>query len=81
MMRCAIYTRKSVEEGLWQEFSSLDDQREEGEDNNLSQRQTARTLLVERYDDEGYSGANLERPALQRLLTDTEACRIDCVLV
>jgi len=80
-MRCAIYTRKSSEEGLAQEFNSLDAQRESAEAYILSQRQAGWTALAERYDDGGYTGANLERPALQRLLADIEAGRIDCVVV
>jgi DNA invertase Pin-like site-specific DNA recombinase len=80
-MRCGIYTRKSSEEGLAQEFNSLDAQRESAEAYILSQRQAGWTALAERYDDGGYTGANLERPALQRLLSDIEASRIDCVVV
>src|SRR6266498_1318595 len=81
MMRCAIYSRKSNEEGLAQEFNSLDAQRESAEACILSQRHAGWTVLAERYDDGGYTGANLERPALQRLLGDIEAGRIDCVVV
>ncbi len=80
-MRCAVYTRKSTEEGLAQEFNSLDAQRESAEAYILSQREAGWIVLPERYDDGGYTGANLERPALRRLLTDIEARRIDCVLV
>src|SRR6266849_9960151 len=80
-MRCAIYTRKSSEEGLAQEFNSLDAQRESAEAYILSQRHAGWTALGERYDDGGYTGANLERPALQRLLADIEAGRIDCITV
>jgi site-specific DNA recombinase len=81
MMRCAIYTRKSTEEGLAQEFSSLDAQREAAESYILSQRQAGWIALPERYDDGGYTGANLERPALRRLVTDVEVGSIDCVVV
>jgi len=81
MMRCAIYARKSTEEGLAQEFNSLDAQRESAEAYVLSQREAGWTVLADRYDDGGYTGANLERPALRRLLTDIEAGRIDAVLV
>src|SRR6266851_3499825 len=81
MMRCAIYARKSTEEGLAQEFNSLDAQRESAEAYVLSQREAGWTVLTDRYDDGGYTGANLERPALRRLLTDIEAGRIDAVLV
>src|SRR6202049_53965 len=81
MMRCAIYTRKSTEEGLAQEFNSLDAQREAAEAYVLSQREAGWTVLPDRYDDPGFTGANLERPALRRLLADIEAGRVDCVLV
>jgi len=80
-MRCAIYTRKSTEEGLDQEFNSLDAQRESAEAYILSQREAGWIASPERYDDGGYTGANLDRPALRRLLADMEAGRIDCVLV
>jgi DNA invertase Pin-like site-specific DNA recombinase len=81
MMRCAIYSRKSTEEGLAQEFNSLDAQREAAEAYILSQRQAGWIVLPERYDDGGYTGANLERPALCRLLADIEAGRVDSVVV
>src|SRR5260370_30274905 len=80
-MRCAIYTRKSTEEGLNQEFNTVEAQREAAEAYIRSQRHAGWTALAERYDDGGYSGANLERPALRKLLTDIEGSRIDCVLV
>ena len=80
-MRCAIYTRKSSEEGLAQEFNSLDAQRESAQAYILSQRHAGWIALAERYDDGGYTGANLERPALQRLLVDIEAGGIECVVV
>src|SRR5437660_7339294 len=80
-MRCAIYTRKSTEEGLEQEFNSLDAQRESAEAYILSQREAGWIALPERYDDGGYTGANLDRPALRRLLADIKAGRVDCVLV
>src|SRR6516165_299111 len=79
-LRCAIYTRKSTEEGLDQEFNSLDAQREAAEAYIHSQAHAGWTALPDRYDDGGYSGSNLERPALQRLLTDIRAGKIDCVL-
>lgn len=79
--RCAIYTRKSTEEGLVQEFNTLEAQRESAEAYVQSQVHAGWTALVERYDDGGYTGANLERPALRKLLADIEAGRIDCVLV
>src|SRR6266852_5402103 len=80
-MRCAIYTRKSSEEGLAQEFNSLDAQRESAEAYILSQRHAGWTVLAERYDDGGYTGANLERPALERLLGAIEASQVECVVV
>jgi site-specific DNA recombinase len=80
-MRCAIYTRKSTEEGLAQEFNSLDAQRESAEAYVLSQRQAGWTALPQRYDDGGYTGANLERPAMRRLQTDIAAGLVDCVVV
>ena len=72
-VRCAIYTRTSSEERLSQEFNSLEAQRECGEAYIRSQRQAGWTLLPARYDDGGYTGANLERPALERLLADMRA--------
>ena len=80
-MRCAIYTRKSSEEGLAQEFNSLDAQRESAEAYIVSQRHAGWTAVAEHYDDGGYTGANLDRPALERLLADIEAGSIDCVMV
>jgi len=80
-VRCAIYTRKSTEEGLEQEFNSLDAQREAAEAYIQSQRHLGWTLLSQRYDDGGFSGGNLERPALQQLLRDIEARSVDCVVV
>jgi len=80
-MRCAIYTRKSTEEGLAQEFNSLEAQREAAEAYILSQRHAGWRALSEHYDDGGYTGANLERPALRRLLADIEAGTVDAVLV
>src|SRR5271167_2253104 len=67
---CAVYTRKSSEEGLEQEFNSLDAQREAAEAYIRSQRHEGWRLLAEKYDDGGYSGGNLERPALKRLVAD-----------
>ena len=80
-LRCAIYTRKSTEEGLTHEFNTLEAQREAAEAYVQSQLHAGWTALAERYDDGGYTGANLERPALRKLLVDVEAGRIDCVLV
>jgi len=80
-VRCGIYTRTSSEEGLNQEFNSLDAQRECGEAYIRSQRQAGWTLLPTRYDDGGFTGANLQRPALERLLADMSAGTIDCVVL
>src|SRR5713101_1222896 len=80
-MRCAIYTRKSTEEGLNQDFNTLEAQREAAEAYIRSQLHAGWIALAERYDDGGYTGANLERPALRRLLADIAAGRIDCVTV
>ena len=80
-VRCAIYTRKSTEEGLEQEFNSLDAQREAGEAFIASQRMAGWTCSTERYDDGGFSGGNADRPALKRLLEDIEAGLVDCVVV
>jgi site-specific DNA recombinase len=80
-IRCAIYTRKSTEEGLEQEFNSLDAQREAGEAFIASQKAAGWVCSAERYDDGGFSGGNAERPALQRLMADIEAGLVDCVVV
>src|SRR5579859_6178281 len=80
-LRCAIYTRKSTEEGLNQPFNSLEAQRESAEAYIVSQRHSGWTAVAEHYDDGGYTGGNLDRPALQKLITDMEAGRIDCVVV
>ena len=68
--RCAVYTRKSTEEGLEQDFNSLDAQREACEAFIASQKHEGWVTLPVHYDDAGYSGGTLERPALQRLLDD-----------
>ena len=80
-LRCAAYTRKSTEEGLEQEFNSLDAQREACEAYIASQRAEGWTLVPDYYDDGGVSGGTLERPALKRLLADIEGGRIDVVVV
>ena len=80
VFRCAIYTRKSTEEGLEQEFNSLDAQREAGEAYVKSQQHEGWTCLPERYDDGGFTGGNTERPALRRLLADIEGGRVDMVV-
>ena len=80
-VRCAIYTRKSSEEGLDQEFNSLQAQREACEAFITSQRHEGWVCLRAGYDDGGFSGATLGRPALQRLLADITAGRVDIVVV
>ena len=80
-LRCAIYTRKSTEEGLDMEFNSLDAQREACEAYVASQKAEGWVLVPTRYDDGGFSGGTLERPALQRLLGDIEAGLVDVVVV
>jgi site-specific DNA recombinase len=81
VLRCAIYTRKSTEEGLEQDFNSLHAQREAAEAYIQSQRQAGWVALREQYDDGGCTGGNLERPALQRLLEGVRAGSVDCVVV
>jgi site-specific DNA recombinase len=80
-IRCAVYTRKSTEDGLEQEFNSLDAQREAGEAYIKSQKHEGWQCLTSQYDDGGFTGANMERPALRRLLDDIEAGKVDCVVV
>lgn len=80
-VRCAIYTRKSSEEGLEQDFNSLDAQREACAAYVLSQASEGWQLIPENYDDGGLSGGTLERPALQRLLADVAEGRIDIIVV
>ena len=75
LVRCAVYTRKSTEEGLEQEFNSLDAQRESAEAFVASQRHEGWTCLPDRYDDGGFTGGNMERPALQRLLGTSPTAR------
>jgi site-specific DNA recombinase len=79
--RCAVYTRKSTDEGLEKEFNSLDAQREACEAYIASQRSEGWVLVHDRYDDGGVSGGTLERPALKRLLADIEAGLVDVVVV
>jgi DNA invertase Pin-like site-specific DNA recombinase len=79
-LRCAIYTRKSSEEGLEQAFNSLDAQREACEAFIQSQRHEGWTVLPEAYDDGGFSGGTLERPALKQLLADIEAKKVEAVV-
>lgn len=79
--RCAIYTRKSTEDGLEQEFNSLDAQRESGENYIKAQVNEGWECLPDRYDDGGFTGGNMERPALQRLLAAIESGKVDSVVV
>jgi site-specific DNA recombinase len=81
VVRCAIYTRKSTEEGLEQSFNTLQAQRESAEAYILSHKQEGWQTVPTVYNDGGFSGASLERPALKQLLADIEAHRIDCVVV
>jgi site-specific DNA recombinase len=80
-IRCAIYTRKSTDENLDSGFNSLDAQREAAEMYAASQQQEGWMVLPDRYDDGAYSGATLERPAVQRLMADVRAGRLDAILV
>ncbi len=80
-VRCAIYTRKSTDEGLDQSFNTLDAQREAAEAFVNSQRHEGWTVLPQKYDDGGFTGANMDRPALQRLLGDIESGDANCVVV
>jgi site-specific DNA recombinase len=81
LVRCAVYTRKSTEEGLEQEFNTLDAQRESAEAFVRSQAAEGWTCLPDCYDDGGFTGGNMERPALRRLLADVAAGKVDCVVV
>lgn len=78
---CAIYTRKSTSDGLEQDFTTLDAQRESCESFIVSQKNEGWVTLPEKYDDGGYTGANTDRPALQRLIADINAGKITCVVV
>jgi site-specific DNA recombinase len=80
-VRCAIYTRKSTEEGLEQDFNSLDAQREACEAFVASQKHEGWAALLSQYDDGGYSGGTLERPALQHLLADIRGSKVDVIVV
>src|SRR3954451_12607538 len=80
-IRCAIYTRKSTEEGLEQDFNSLDAQREACEAFIRSQRQEGWHLFTERFDDGGYSGGTMQRPGLARLLAAARDGLIETVVV
>jgi site-specific DNA recombinase len=78
-IRCAIYTRKSSEEGLEQSFNSLQAQREACESYIASQRHEGWQVIKTHFDDGGYSGGNIERPALKRILDDIASGKIDTV--
>ena len=80
-IRCAIYTRKSTEEGLDLEFNTLDAQRESAEAYIASQKCEGWVCLPDRFDDGGFSGGNIQRPALKRLMDDIEKGEVDCVVV
>jgi site-specific DNA recombinase len=81
ILRCAIYTRVSTDQGLEQDFNSVDAQREACEAYIKSQAHEGWRLVRDRYDDGGYSGRSMVRPALQGLLADVEARRIDVIVV
>ena len=81
LVRCAVYTRKSSEEGLEQDFNSLHAQREACEAYVKSQKHEGWVVLPSQYDDGGISGATMERPALQQLLADVRARKLDTVVV
>jgi site-specific DNA recombinase len=80
-VRCAVYTRKSTDEGLQQEFNSLDAQREAAEAFITSQKHEGWELISDHFDDGGYTGGNMDRPALSRLIAAIEAKQVDCVVV
>jgi len=75
-VRCAVYTRKSTEEGLEQEFNTLDAQRESAEAFIKSQAHDGWMCLPDRYDDGGFTGGNMDWPALRQLMTDIEASKV-----
>ena len=80
-VHCAIYTRVSTDQGLDQDFNSLDAQYEASQAYIRSQAHSGWTLLRAKYDDGGFSGGNTERPALQRLLEDVRAGKVDVIVV
>ncbi|MGE0776311.1 MAG: recombinase family protein, partial [Sphingomonadaceae bacterium] len=80
-VRCAVYTRKSTEDGLDQAFNSLDAQREACAAYIVSQRHEGWTLIPDSYDDGGFSGGNMERPGLKRLLADVAAKKVDVIVI
>jgi len=79
-IRCAVYTRKSTDEGLEQDFNSLDAQREAAEAYIASQKHDGWVVLPVHYD-VGFSGGNTDRPAFQRLMADVEVGKVDCIVV
>ena len=81
LIRCAIYTRKSTSEGLDQDFTSLDAQRESAENFIKSQKSEGWQILPSRYDDGGFTGANIDRPALKKLIDDIKDGQVDCAVV
>src|ERR1700760_2444655 len=81
LVRCAIYTRVSTDQGLDQEFNSLDAQYDASQAYIRSQAHAGWTLLRSKYDDGGFSGGNTDRPALQRLLEDVRAGKVDIIVV
>jgi DNA invertase Pin-like site-specific DNA recombinase len=81
MLRCAVYTRKSTEDGLEQEFNSLDAQYEACAAYALSQRHEGWEVLPDRYDDGGFSGGNMQRPGMSRLMADVAAGKVDIILL
>ena len=80
-IRCAVYTRKSTEDGLEKEFNTLEAQRESGENYIKSQAYQGWEIIPTHYDDGGFSGGTLKRPALQQLLRDVEAGMVDMIVV
>ena len=80
-LRCAVYTRKSTDEGLDQEYNSIDAQRDAGHAYIASQRAEGWIGVNDDYDDPAYSGGNMDRPALKRLMSDIEAGKIDVVVI
>jgi DNA invertase Pin-like site-specific DNA recombinase len=81
LVRCAVYTRKSTDEGLDQAFNSLHAQREACEAYIASQRHEGWVCLPEQYDDGGYSGGSIDRPALKRMLAHLAAAKIDVIVI
>lgn len=80
-IKCAVYTRKSTDEGLEKEFNTLEAQREADENYVKSQKHQGWVLIKEHYDDGGFSGGNMNRPSLKRLLQDVEAGKVNMIVV